>query len=354
MLKNRVAYLIIAASLAVLFLLTGTYGVLTLLLAALAAAALSGVMMLLPAGKLAVSVAFGGDHSAAVNITNRSVFPVGEVGFSVVLANHLTLGEARQRYTCYVNGRTTVSRELDLGKAAPGTLEIFIDDIVVRDGLRIFRKKVKAGSGDTRVVYPQWTKEEVDLSQLILEAEDSARYSEHKPGSDQSELFAIREYKPGDSPKAVHWKQSAKTDKLMVREFSLPVNSSLVLLLELSQDTEEAIERCAACWLGSAAYLAENGIPCNLAWYDAGLGRIHVREIFAPEDLSLAEEELLASYGYRQPQFGLYAYREEGYLSGRNLLVYVSSDTGGTLIAEAGRQQSIRLLEPERPSEYGG
>ena len=40
-------------------------------------------------------------------------------------------------------------------------------------------------------------------------------------GYDPSELFDVREFQNGDRLQSVHWKLSARTDELMVKELSL-------------------------------------------------------------------------------------------------------------------------------------
>ncbi|MFQ9394507.1 MAG: DUF58 domain-containing protein [Lachnospiraceae bacterium] len=51
---------------------------------------------------------------------------------------------------------------------------------------------------------------------------DSDEYATDRKGEDVSEIYAIREYRPGDSMKAIHWKLSARTKHWMVKEFSFP------------------------------------------------------------------------------------------------------------------------------------
>lgn len=62
---------------------------------------------------------------------------------------------------------------------------------------------------------------------------ESDVYSSSKPGDDSSETFGIREYRPGDSPRAIHWKLSSKLDQVLIRESSLPLNSAYFILVEL-------------------------------------------------------------------------------------------------------------------------
>lgn len=60
-----------------------------------------------------------------------------------------------------------------------------------------------------------------------------------KPGGGFAENHELRLYRPGDGLNQVHWKLSAKTGKLMIREAMLPVERRLYLNLELRGTPEE-------------------------------------------------------------------------------------------------------------------
>ncbi len=57
-----------------------------------------------------------------------------------------------------------------------------------------------------------------------------------KPGGGFSEIHEMREYQAGDSLKAVNWKLSAKTDKLMVREAQEPERRVVMVTLSIVND----------------------------------------------------------------------------------------------------------------------
>lgn len=63
----------------------------------------------------------------------------------------------------------------------------------------------------------------------VLDAEE---YSMSKAGFDPSETFAVREYRAGDHIHQIHWKLSEKLDGLIVRDYGLPVQNTILLLLE--------------------------------------------------------------------------------------------------------------------------
>lgn len=72
--------------------------------------------------------------------------------------------------------------------------------------------------------------------------------------SSADEYSGVREYRPGDNPRLIHWRQSARTGQLIVRETTRHRPDRLMLVLDLSCDRDdrqglerrEAIISCAA------------------------------------------------------------------------------------------------------------
>lgn len=87
------------------------------------------------------------------------------------------------------------------------------------------------------------------------------------PGGGFSETHEIREYRPGDSLKSVHWKLSAKTGELMVREPQEPIWKSAMLTFALPEARDEA-----DVLLGELLWMSQNlleaGAGHSICWHD--------------------------------------------------------------------------------------
>ena len=78
--------------------------------------------------------------------------------------------------------------------------------------------------------------------------DDSENYAPDRTGYDLAEVYALREYAPGDSLRQMHWKLSSKLDKLVVREPSLPVRRSVLVFWERTQTAcAGAVRRAGRC-----------------------------------------------------------------------------------------------------------
>ena len=73
-----------------------------------------------------------------------------------------------------------------------------------------------------------------------------------KPGGGFSENYDLREYRPGDDLRQIHWKLAAKTGKTVLREPIIPVRGRLVLSMLLNGTPDELDRK-----LGRLCYLSE-------------------------------------------------------------------------------------------------
>ncbi len=78
---------------------------------------------------------------------------------------------------------------------------------------------------------PGWSRRERELAEAIQET--NARL-----GIFDDEFHGIREYRPGDNPRAIHWRSSARHGQLMVKEHQQHRQSDLTVLLDLFQTQE--------------------------------------------------------------------------------------------------------------------
>ena len=96
-----------------------------------------------------------------------------------------------------------------------------------------------------------------------------------KPGGGFSEEHDLRDYRPGDSMRDIHWKLSVKTDRTIVREPQEPVRGLTLLTFDLCglpDQVDDTLERLL--WLSN--WLLEHDTPHQILWID-------------PEDCEMAQ-----------------------------------------------------------------
>ena len=146
--------------------------------------------------------------------------------------------------------------------------------IRVYDYLRLFQIPMRGGPQTEILIRPMPVEPDrrPDLSRFLTKS------LRPKPGGGFSEEHEMRTYRPGDMLRDIHWKLSAKTDDLIVREAQEPVRSKVVLTLDLCGSQEE-LDHILGVFLWLSNWLLEHGTPHRLIWID-------------PKDCSLAQEQI--------------------------------------------------------------
>lgn len=133
------------------------------------------------------------------------------------------------------------------------------EKVRVSDVLGLFRFRVKNVRTGRILVRP----EPVPMGQLPDLQKYIARSWRPKPGGGYSELHEMRLYRPGDSLNQVHWKLTAKTGKLMIREPQEPDRGLVLLTLDVCGTAGELDRKFGRLlWLG-CCLLAEE-IPFEI------------------------------------------------------------------------------------------
>ena len=138
-------------------------------------------------------------------------------------------------------------------------------------GIKVFTKMFEE-SNDSVLVLPRT----VQIHDFSFSADESSvlhgdNQSERKGGHD--EFVSVREYKPGDSPRYIHWPTSARKGELMVREYQDTLSSSLVIMLDLHKDynvgrgKETTLEYAITIAASLATYALDEGYRVSIFGY---------------------------------------------------------------------------------------
>ena len=103
-----------------------------------------------------------------------------------------------------------------------------------------------------------------------------------KRGGGFSEIHDMREYLPGDSMRDIHWKLSAKTDKLIVREPQEPNRGMVLLSLDLA-GTRDQLDETFDLLVWLSTWLLNHETAHSVCWLNP--------ESFEPEGAAIASEE---------------------------------------------------------------
>ena len=230
---------------------------------------------------------------------SAKIFP-SEIVFTAVIRNLLT-GEERSENLYLTDGKQA---ELSLGDSCGKYL---MEGSYFRSadllGLGAFTIRID-GFRAAAVRLPKTAKTEYEGFGTGMLDLDGSVYDEYRAGFDQSEVFEIRPYRPGDKTAQIHWKLSQKTDTLMLRQGSLPVKNALLLILEAPQgkensesaaDLSERAQRAAARLFSLSESLAEKGVQHHIGYLASDAKNLTITEISGRESLTEHAGAILSS-----------------------------------------------------------
>lgn len=219
-----------------------------------------------------ISVAdVGKPATIQVFIRNRSPFPVFHARLFFEVKNSFEKKKiiTEQNIFQILPGENRF--EFSLALEAAGNYEVGLKKLRIYDMLSLFSVTKKISSGKNIQVMPQILEIPVFLTAPVKNFfGDSDFYDEEKRGYDQNEIFQIRPYVPGDKLQSIHWKLSAKTDELMVKESSLPKACAVVLLLQYQRKKKKKGSFGIFLELGASLSfsLMNAGCPHYVVWYE--------------------------------------------------------------------------------------
>lgn len=236
--------------------------------------------------------------SGKLCITNKGLLPATVYG-SIQWINMRTTETGIVNRADFIRGHRNAEIAVELSSEYCGKLNIQYTDVYLSDAFGLTKFELPDTEQVSVTVYPTCYSLDLLISDGGMSMMDSDHYSQHRPGNDPGETFAVREYAPGDMLKQIHWKLSQKTDKLMVREFGLPIVNQVLLLMEagsMGQDsaTVDAVTEMTASIGMSLVNEMQN---YTIAWNVPETGELILRDVENENDVNDVLEEILALGG---------------------------------------------------------
>lgn len=139
-----------------------------------------------------------------------------------------------------------------------------------------------------------------------------------KTGNVSSNVTDIREYRPGDRLQSIHWKLSAKIDKLMVKENEAAASHQFYVLLELYCPPEhpEYLDQAVTYAYGVALELLAYHENFFFGFYSEGRREFTSSPVRNEEDLKQVLREAYYELPYTAENLALQVYRDSGMQKG--------------------------------------
>ena len=152
-----------------------------------------------------------------------------------------------------------------------GMMNIAIKRVRVFDYFSLFKARIGAGGKMNAAVLPVGMEMKIRLSYEF--SRHLGFYEKVRPaaGNGSDEIRQLREYSAGDSYRLIHWKQTARTDEILVKEQEPEQEQTVFLYLNFHSEKRKNIRRLDAffevlCSLTMA--LLRESLSVHILWKD--------------------------------------------------------------------------------------
>lgn len=310
-LSSAVCYLLLLLALAALLITSGSFWVLAGLC----------LLLLLPPASWAVNAyvrrhlqadilipATAAKRTAAgcrVRIRNSALLPVMRCGCRVSIRNDLTEEEQTVTLTGGVSARGESSQNILLQSRYCGRLRVRISRFTLLDYLGLLPMQAPVKAEARLTILPNLFPMDADMTARPAYADDGAS---DRRGEDRSEVYQLREYRPGDDIRQIHWKLSSKLDELILKEASQPESRSLLVFWDKRTGTPQQMDALAEVVSSTGAALLQGGVQYTLCWTEGD--DLQAQDILDENQLLQAIPELVKTRGSadcRLPEMGDYS-----------------------------------------------
>lgn len=169
-----------------------------------------------------------------------------------------------------------------------GSLVCRIEKAWAYDYMGLFRFRLNNGIGGRVIVRPR----PMTVQKLPQLGQQMALAWRPKPGGGFGENHELRLYRPGDNLNQIHWKMSAKTGKLTIREPMIPTGRQVILAISLTGPAD-ALDRKFRQLAGVSAYFLDRSIGHQIR-ANTGKG-MEAYSVEREEELQKALDSLLCA-----------------------------------------------------------
>ena len=233
-----------------------------------------------------------------IQVKNKSKWLSVRCGFKIKVVNNFT-GEVKKEiinHTVTRGVKETFSESFLSSDC--GEISVYLVEYYVYDWIGCLYLKKKTNDVKKIEILPETHLLMTEIQRTTREfIADSEVYSDSEKGDDLSEIYQVREYVEGDPIHDIHWKLSAKTDNLLIKEHGKPLGCVVLIWIDLFRNNTvkhlrgkkhgrknlpvNAIEMAASVSLS----LIEQKCVHMVAWYEEKNDRIIRKRVENEENI---------------------------------------------------------------------
>ncbi|MBE5958454.1 MAG: DUF58 domain-containing protein [Lachnospiraceae bacterium] len=221
-----------------------------------------------------------------VEVTNKSKLFSTNVFVYVNIESISTGKKKRIKMQVPVGKKSTktVKRQVSISKV--GNYKISLIKIEYMDPVNIFCITKRYKEYFDIVVMPMMKLLMTEVSfRTKMFAGDSEEYSDRESGDDPSEIYQIRDYTENDSIHDIHWKLSAKTDGLLVKDRAKPEGCPVVIWLDYSNSKSDNVDDVFDFIASLSLSIRERNLNHMIVWYNSDYKKIEKKKVTKDENI---------------------------------------------------------------------
>lgn len=178
-----------------------------------------------------------GKNCIQIIVENKGIFPANHIE-NVIRCENIVFGTSdRKSIHISVPAKSIEEFILPISSRYCGRIDLFVEKCCVYDWFDLTYRTVKVHKEGCYYSYPKEKFQPLEkINDGISEGEEITY--KHVVGNDVSEILQIREYRQGDSIKNIHWKLSAKSSKILIKELDCPNDNSILVLFDYAKKEE--------------------------------------------------------------------------------------------------------------------
>lgn len=239
------------------------------------------------------------DADITVSVSNRSPFSISAIILKFDIFNTFLKVNHKCEFSLSCDPFCNKDFVYKLTSDHVGNLDIKIKKAYICDYFHMFRIPIKLNVRETVTFIPEPDAIDIAVRPNNFAEGESNIFSKHKPGDDPSEVFDVREYVGGDKINRMHWKLSAKTDLLMIKDYSLPISQSVLLLFDTyigdnAHDAPYLIDDAVKALFDISYDMIQKSIYHKICFYDNTKADFTLVDVTTEDDLYTAMGRLLS------------------------------------------------------------
>ncbi|MDE6314265.1 MAG: DUF58 domain-containing protein [Lachnospiraceae bacterium] len=306
-------------------------------------------------GKLLIPTAFvqkQQEFPVEIHLKNKALLPMPSVFVKIYYENEFTGEISFAQETAMLDAKGEAVLLMMLKSRYCGKIRIGIEEIKVQDYLRLFSRKAMGKLfSEEIVVLPRIHKIGLNTVNFVQDRQEGQEYSHARNGEDTSEVFDVHEYRQGDTLQRIHWKLSAKTDEYFVKEYSLPMEQTILVFLDMFWDhtkklTREDLDLFLEVLASFSWSMIEQGWRHYIIFYHEKEQRIERMSIESEKDVYFMLEQICDSRVYDREENIIDMYRSEQELE--KVTTYFLLNMQGQLFRDGRLEKQFSRQELER------